>query len=378
MDVSHAEAPMSTLPDLPEFPPLESDREPTPERHYALEELQLAFRNRGMPLEALRYPVTPAGLHYLMTHFDIPVVGADWRLEVKGLVGRPLHLSLADIEPRETVTRRVTLECAGNGRGLLQPRPVSQPWLQEAVSTAEWTGVPLKDVLAEAGIREGAREVVFTGRDAGMEAGAVRRYERSLSLADALAADVLLAFRMNGAPIPPQHGGPLRLIVPGWYGMASVKWLARIAVVDRPFGGHHMVGTYRYARDRDDPGEPVTHQRVRALMVPPGIPDFKSRIRLLEAGPVVLEGRAWAGPRAVARVEVSGDGGASWQAAELEPQTTPGVWQAWRLPWRAEPGRRILMVRATDAEGERQPLDPEWTYQGMGNNAVQRVEVIVA
>jgi DMSO/TMAO reductase YedYZ molybdopterin-dependent catalytic subunit len=364
--------------DLPTFPAIEHDRPPSDDPRFSREELQLAFRNRGMPLEALRFPVTPDGLHYLLTHFDIPVAGPGWRLEIAGLVSRPLSLKLADIKARPARTRRVTLECAGNGRALMSPRPVSQPWLEGAVSTAEWTGVPLRPLLEQAGIRPEATEVVFTGADAGMDAGVVQRYQRSLRLAEALSDDVLLAYRMNGAPLPPQHGFPLRLVVPGWYGMASVKWLARIELVDRPFEGHYMVGTYRYRQNKDERGDPVTRQQVRALMVPPGIPDFYSRIRLVEAGRVLLEGRAWAGPHAVASVEVSVDGGGSWQDAELEPLPEPCCWQAWRCAWRALPGRHTLMVRASDASGAIQPIQPAWNRQGMGNNVVQRVEVLVA
>ena len=259
---------MNSTKALPHFPPLAPEREPTYERGYWREELMLAFRNRGMPLEALRYATTPTGLHFLLTHFDIPAGdGGSWRLEVGGLVERPLTLRVADLKARPRVTRRVTMECAGNGRGLLHPRPVSQPWLQEAIGTAEWTGTPLAAVLEEAGSRPDAIEVVFTGADAGMEANQVQRYRRSLKLGEALRDDILLAYRMNGEDLPPQHGGPVRVIVPGWYGMASVKWLVSIDVTDRPFDGHYMVGTYRYSKLKGELGEPVTHQRVRALMI---------------------------------------------------------------------------------------------------------------
>src|SRR5919106_6055191 len=159
---------------LPTFPAIEHDRPPSDDPRFSREELQLAFRNRGMPLEALRFPVTPDGLHYLLTHFDIPVAGPGWRLEIAGLVSRPLSLKLADIKARPARTRRVTLECAGNGRALMSPRPVSQPWLEGAVSTAEWTGVPLRPLLEQAGIRPEATEVVFTGADAGLDAGVVQ------------------------------------------------------------------------------------------------------------------------------------------------------------------------------------------------------------
>jgi len=361
------------------FPPPGIDRRPTRDPRFSRHELQLAFRNRGLPLEALRWATTPCGLHYLLSHFDIPALEpAGFRLEVGGLVARPLELDLAGITAHGAITRRVTMECAGNGRALMEPRAVTQPWLLEAVSTADWTGTPLRRVLDDAGVRAQASDVVFTGADHGMEAGRMQNYERSLALGEALFDDVLLAWGMNGEPLPPQHGGPLRLVVPGWYGMASVKWLTRIELADRPSTGHYMTGTYRYTQGPDEPGEPVRHQRVRALMIPPGVPDFFTRIRLVEAGPVRLEGRAWAGPRAVARVEVSTDDAASWSPAALDPPSSPGCWQAWRFDWQARPGRTVLAVRATDAAGATQPLEPVWNYQGMGNNAVQRVEVIVA
>ena len=218
----------------------------------SLEELQLAARNHGMPLEALRHEITPLGLHYLLTHYDIPEVdAASWRLAVGGRVERPLELSLDDLRARETVTMPITMECAGNGRAQLEPHVVSQPWLAEAVGTAEWTGTPVGSLLAEAGLKGDALEVVFTGLDRGVEGGVEQLYERSLSVVDA--EQSLLAWACNGEPLPPQHGFPLRLVVPGWYGMTSVKWLQRITVVSEPFDGYQMVTGYRMRRDEDDP-----------------------------------------------------------------------------------------------------------------------------
>src|SRR5712692_10768638 len=185
-----------------------------------LDELQLAVRNHSMPLEALHHPITPLGMHYLLTHFDIPSVEASsWDLRLGGLVRKPLRLSLDELKARPSTTLAVTLECAGNGRARLSPRPLSQPWLGEAVGTAEWTGTALGPLLKEAGLRSGAAEVVFTGLDRGVQRGVDQYYERSLQLADALRDEVLLAYAINGQPLPPQHGFPLRLIVPGWYGM---------------------------------------------------------------------------------------------------------------------------------------------------------------
>src|SRR4051812_46561647 len=264
-----------------------------------------------MPLEALRYPVTPGGLHYLLIHYDIPFVDpAMFELSVGGVVSRPLTLSLDELRARPAVELEVTMECAGNGRALLpDPRPVSQPWFPEAVGTGAWRGTPLAPLLSEAEPGKGAREVVFTGLDRGFEGGSEQVYERSLSLEEALREDVLLAYEMNGAPLLPQHGFPLRLVVPGWYGMTHVKWLTRIAVVDAPFGGYQMTHAYLMRRGEDDAGEPLTRMYPRALMVPPGLPDFPTRERTLVAGATTIEGRAWSGWAPVAAVEVSTDGG---------------------------------------------------------------------
>jgi DMSO/TMAO reductase YedYZ molybdopterin-dependent catalytic subunit len=330
-----------------------------------------------MPLEALRYPITPVGLHYLLTHFDIPYVAESaWSLKIGGLVRRPLDLTLADIKAYPRVVLPVTLECAGNGRALMNPRPVSQPWLLEAIGTAEWAGTPLRLVLEDAGIEPAAVEAVFTGLDRGVQGGEVQSYQRSLKVGDLLKDEVLLAYEMNGAPLQPQHGFPLRLVVPGWYGMTSVKWLDSIEMVERPFEGYQMVHSYRYSQTEDDPGTPVDLIKVRALMIPPGVPDFMTRARLLAAGAVTLTGRAWAGPLHVSRVEVSTDGGPTWADASLEDETSRFAWRGWSFPWTAEPGRYNLMVRATDERGRRQP-ETEWNYFGMGNNMVQSVEVIV-
>lgn len=342
------------------------------------EEVQLALRNRGMLLEGLRYPITPTGMHYLLVHFDIPEVKVQqWRLKVGGLVSRPLSLGLEEIQARPAQTLAVTMECAGNGRALLTPRPVSQPWLLEAIGTAQWTGTPLRGILEEAGLSRQAVEVLFTGLDRGVQGEEVQYYQRSLSIDQATQDEVLLAYQMNGEPLPPQHGYPLRLIVPGWYGMASVKWLDRIEAITEPFRGYQMAGSYRYSQTADDPGEPVTLIRVRALMVPPGIPDFLTRTRLVEAGPVTLTGRAWAGRVGVARVEVSVDGGATWLEAQLGEEASPFAWRGWSFQWEARPGRYALGVRATDTQGRAQPLTQPWNFQGMGNNLVQRVPVVV-
>jgi DMSO/TMAO reductase YedYZ molybdopterin-dependent catalytic subunit len=341
-------------------------------------ELALAARNHGMPLEALRYDVTPPGLHYLLIHYDIPAVDVDsWRLAVTGLVAQPLALDLAALRelPRRTV--RVTMECAGNGRARLEPRPISQPWLVEAVGTADWTGVPLREVLAMAGIEESAVEVVFTGADHGVERGVEQDYQRSLPLAEAQREEMLLAYEMNGAPLPPQHGYPLRLVVPGWYGMAHVKWLTRITAVARPFTGFQQAVAYRYRQAADEPGDPVTRIAPRALMIPPGFPDFMSRTRVVRPGRIVLEGRAWSGRAALLSVEVSLDGGETWHAAQLDGDGgQPWAWRRWRYAWTSAPGRYRLQARATDEAGNVQPVGAAWNRGGFANNAAQEVDVV--
>jgi DMSO/TMAO reductase YedYZ molybdopterin-dependent catalytic subunit len=332
-----------------------------------------------MLLEALRWDVTPVGLHYLLTHYDIPDVDAGtWRLEVDGLVQRRLSLSLDDIRARPAVEEAVTMECAGNGRALLEPHVSSQPWLLEAVGTARWRGTPVAPLLEEAGMREGAVEVLFTGLDRGVEGGEEQSYARSLTLDDVRAGGAFLAYEINGAPLPPQHGFPLRLLVPGWYGMTSVKWLGRITVVDEPFDGYQMRKAYRIRQEEDDAGEPVRHIAPRSLMLPPGMPEFSTRARVLSAGEHVLEGRAWSGMAEIEGVEVSTDGGSSWMDADLEPASLGRfAWRSWSWTWRAAPGEHELCSRARDTAGNVQPLEPQWNVGGYMNNAVQRIPVTV-
>ena len=341
------------------------------------EEFRLAVRNHALPLEALRYPITPAGLHYLLIHYDIPAVdAAAFTLEVDGAVERPLSLSLAQLKERDRVSLPVTFECAGNGRARLSPRPLSQPWLTEAVGTAEWGGTALAPLLAEAGVRPGAVEALFTGLDRGFEAGVEQAYERALPVIET--ENAMLAYEMNGEPLPPQHGFPLRVVVPGWYGMTNVKWLARITVLEEPFQGYQNAVAYRMYDADGAPGAPVTRMLPRSLMVPPGVPDFMSRERHLSPGPVTLQGRAWSGYGPVERVELSTDGGATFADAELEPPLGRAAWRGWRHEWDAPAGEHVLCSRATDAAGNVQPLEPPWNLKGYANNEVERIHVMVA
>jgi sulfane dehydrogenase subunit SoxC len=342
-----------------------------------LEELQLAARNHGMPLEGLRYPVTPVGMHYLLTHFDIPAADeSTWRLGVEGQVLHPLVFSMDELRARPAVTVPITMECAGNGRARLEPRPLSQPWLQEAVGTSEWTGTPLRPLLEEAGLGSDVVDIVFTGADHGTQGDVEQDYERSITLEDAMRDEVLLAYSMNGAPLPPQHGYPLRLVVPGWYGMTNVKWLRRITASTEPFEGFQMEA-YRLRQQPEDDGIPVTRMLPRALMVPPGFPDFFERTRTVERGRVRLEGRAWSGRAPIRHVDVSLDAGTTWGRASLGDSVGPFAWTGWTFDWDAAPGEYELLARAVDEHDNEQPLDQPWNLHGLANNAAQRVRVRV-
>jgi sulfane dehydrogenase subunit SoxC len=349
-------------------PFFERGRRANVEGAFAAEELELALRHVSMPLEALRYDVTPVGLHYTLCHFDIPALDErTFRLRIGDR-----SLSLAELRAMPCRTVRATLECAGNGRARFTPRYPSMPWTNGGVSTADWTGVPLRALLSD--VR--ADEVVFFGADRGFDSGIEHHFGRSLPLAEAMRDEVLLAWSMNGQPLTPQHGAPLRLVVPGWYGMASVKWLARIELLDRPFDGYQQATGYRYKRREGEDGVPVRHMKVKSLISPPGMPDWYTGRRLVDAGCGTLEGRAWSGAGvAIERVELAVDG--EWREAEVEAPREPFAWQRWRCEWQAAPGDHELACRAIDAQGAAQLPEPDWNLGGMGNNAWHRIAVTV-
>jgi DMSO/TMAO reductase YedYZ molybdopterin-dependent catalytic subunit len=252
---------------------------------------------------------------------------------------------------------------------------MTQPWLNEAIATASWTGTPLAAVLEEAGVEPDTVEVVFTGADHGIEGGEELDYARSLPMTEAMRPEVLLAYEMNGRPLEPQHGFPIRLLVPGWYGMTSVKWLSRIEAVTKPFKGFHQAVAYHYQQSEENLGDPVTRIRPRALMIPPGFPDFPERRRYVDRGSVTLQGRAWSGTAPIVRVEVGIDG--EWFEAKLAEPVGDWAWRGWSYEWEAKAGGHVLSCRATDAGGKTQPLEQPWNLQGVGNNLVQEVAVTV-
>jgi DMSO/TMAO reductase YedYZ molybdopterin-dependent catalytic subunit len=272
--------------------------------------------------------IMPNARFYVRNHFGIPRLdAAGFRLSVRGLADRPLDLGIDDLRRLPSETRVVTLECAGNGRSRFDPAVPGEQWDLGAVSTAEWTGVPLTEVLDRAGARQSTQEVVFRGADAGgIDGHVIVRFERSLPYALARSGEVLLAYAMNGEPLPMEHGYPLRLIVPGWYAVASVKWLTEIELVDRAFEGHYQTDKYCYEWSRAGRivREPVTIQQVRALITEPA-PDLEVR-----SGALTVRGVAWSGAAPIARVDVSvGDG--HWQEARLIGDARSRSWQGWEL-----------------------------------------------
>lgn len=331
--------------------------------------------NAETPLEVLDRALTPPGLCYVRNHFDIPALDPEeWRLEVTGEVKEPRPFSLSELRDLEERTAPVTLECAGNGRRSMSPRPPGTPWGWGAVATAEFTGVPLPAILDRVRPRAEVREVLFVGGDAGeVASGETVPFARSLPMAEARRPDVLLAWGMHGTPLAREHGAPLRLVVPGWYAMASVKWLVRIELLTEPFGGFFQRDRYVYEGEDGLPeGAPVTRMRPRALIARP-----REGARL-PSGEIEVAGTAWSGNAGVSRVEVSVDGGETWREAELGRPAGPGAAVPWRLAWSAPPGRHEVVARAVDAAGATQPLESRRNRLGYGNNVVHRVRVEVA
>jgi DMSO/TMAO reductase YedYZ molybdopterin-dependent catalytic subunit len=320
--------------------------------------------------------VMPNARFYVRNHFQIPDLDpATWRLSIGGRVERPLSVSLRELQRLPSDTLFVTLECAGNGRSRLDPPAPGEQWQLGAVSTAEWTGVPLAELLDRAGVDPTAREVVFRGADRGEVDGrpAPIHFERSLGLDDALTSEAIVAYAMNGEALPPEHGFPARLVVPDWYGVASVKWLTEIEVIDGAFGGFFQADRYQYEIERDGAlvREPVTVQRVRALVTEP------QGDRPVPVGELVLRGVAWSGAAPIARVEVAvGDG--PWQPARLVGHRNRHAWQWWEAGVMVAPGPTTVRARATDLAGRTQPDTPEWNRLGYGANHVHVVPVDVA
>lgn len=332
--------------------------------------------NAEAPAAALAHAVTPAAAVYVRTNFGVPDAAAlGDGLAVDGAVRAPLRLAWGELRAMPQRTVVATMECAGNDRVAMRPLPAGEPWRTGAVSTAEWTGVPLAALLDAAGLGTDAVEVLAVGADAGprtdADAPGPVRFARSLPRADALRPDTLVALAMNGEPLTPAHGAPARLLVPGWYGMASVKWLTRLEALAAPFDGYFQRRRYVYD-DGTGAAHPVSRARVKSAIVGPAEGARVGR------GPVAVWGWAWSGHGAVTAVEVAHAGGDAWAPARVEPGASPHAWSRWEatVPLDA-PGRYVLRSRARDASGAVQPDLPPWNRLGYGNNAVRAVVVDV-
>lgn len=338
--------------------------------------------NLESPFDQIDSYLTPAELFYVRNHFAAPALELDsYRLLVDGAVASPCALSYAQLRAMPSETRVATLECAGNGRVFLVPQAAGAQWELGAVGNAEWTGVPLGWSLERAGLERDACEVVLEGADRGTprEPPVPPRpiaYARSLPREKALQPDVLLAYQMNGRDLPVAHGYPLRAIVPGHYGMASVKWLTRVHAVREPFRGYWQTSDYAYWDDVD--GAPVR----RAL----GEMKLKSEVArpclyetLAPDQPTIVSGAAWAGETAVTAVAVSTDGGRTWAEAKLIDPPRRHAWRRWRFDWRTPKmaGRCTLLARATDATGRVQPDEHDPRYGGYAIDHALPIEVFV-
>ena len=327
--------------------------------------------NGETPPTALAAPVTPVAHAYVRTNFGVPMLDPrNHRIEVAGAVASSFSVGVPDLAGLEQRTILATMECAGNDRTAIVPPVDGEPWTGGAVSTVRWSGVPVRTILERAGADARATAVLFEGADRGHVAGVGETigFARSLPLADALHPDTLLATMMNGEPLRPRYGAPVRLVVPRWFGMASVKWLRRIEVLTAPFEGYFQ--TKRYVYDDGRVSTPVTRMRVKSMIVEP-LADST-----VVPGRTRIRGWAWSGEGPITAVEVSVGEAGEWHAAQLR---APGSATAW-TPWEIElelrgAGMCVLRCRARDAAGNVQPDAPVWNALGYGNNGVRTTRV---
>jgi DMSO/TMAO reductase YedYZ molybdopterin-dependent catalytic subunit len=335
---------------------------------------------RETALPALDSWITPTERFYVRNHFSqMPDADAStWRLSVEGEVETPLDLGYEELSSLPARTVVATLECAGNSRSYLTPPAEGISFRHGAVGNAEWTGVPLRELLSRARPKPDTVEVLFKGADSGEEEEEGVKleidYARSLPLEKALDHDTLVAYQMNGETLQPVHGYPLRLIVPGWYGMASVKWLRRITVLATPYEGFFQSRRYVYIPNGEaQPNwQPVTSLQVKSLITRP------RHGEVVRPGEFTVQGVAWSEGGGITRIELSTDGGRSWQEADLFGPQAAGAWRRWKSDWLATtPGHFILMCRAVDSRGNTQPASMPWNFRGYANNSIHSIAVEV-
>ena len=331
--------------------------------------------NAEAPLLALKEDITPTPLFYVRSNFATPEVNAaDWNLTIDGSAQNPLTISLPELKSLPSREITTTMECAGNDRAGFSPAAEGELWSFGAVSTGRWRGVELWRVLESAGLLGSAVEIYFEGADGGKREGVPQPipFARSLPLAKALHPDTILVYEMNGEPLPLEHGGPLRLIVSGWYGMASVKWLKRISALDQPFSGHFQADRYILQYPGQEGKTPIRDMQVKSLITNP------TAGATLKSGPQMIEGLAWSGSANITSVEVNIDNSDSWRPATLLGEAKPYTWRRWQFSWEpTTPGTHTVSARATDAQNNSQPELSAWNRLGYVNNAIQHIEVKV-
>ncbi|MGA9174776.1 MAG: sulfite oxidase [Thermoactinomyces sp.] len=327
--------------------------------------------NQETPVHFVEEWITPEDLMYKRNHFPYPSrTEVSTTLHINGLVDRPLALDYKHLLSLPAKTLVVPLECAGNKRTFYSPRVYGVQWQKGAISQGRWKGVPLSDLLKMAGVKPTVKEIVFEAVDRGAD-GTI--YARSLPVEKALHPDTIVAYELNGRPLPFKHGYPLRLIVPGWYAMASVKWLSKITAIDHSFKGPFQTEDYMYYpySDTDIGKTPVTTMKVNSIIQQPQ--DYDQ----LKKGMNKIKGLAWTGEGHIVRVDVSTDNGVSWNPATLQNDTQhPYAWTFWEFAWKAEQeGEFTILSRATDSHGHTQPMQPVWNRKGYGYNGIFKIRV---
>jgi len=332
------------------------------------------------PLENLGEFITPTKLFYVRNHFPIPEIDrSKWRLRVEGEVEKPFEINFDELIRLESREIPATLECAGNGRSFLEPKVKGVQWNIGGVSNAAWTGVPLSTLLDRAGLKSTATEIIFEGTDhCSLEDPKAPRgvINFARSIPTKKARDVVLAYQMNGVDLPPEHGFPVRAIVPGWYAVASVKWLQRIIATDRPFNGYYQTLDYAFWKREGDQARltALSEIAIKAVITRPAKGETvpaNSNVR--------VRGAAWTGGGEITKVEVSTDNGSSWKEAKLTGESKPNAWRLWGFSWQtpAKAGQATLMVRATDSAGRTQPTSRDVDRGSYMINHVMSIEVEV-